>query len=47
MNLSTLQDIVARTRGKEDELKALKAELATFDKKITAELAPKLMDLLI
>ena len=27
--------------GKEDELKALKAELATLDQKITAELAPK------
>ena len=31
----------ARTWGKEDELKALKAELATLDQKITAELAPK------
>lgn len=41
MYLPTLQAIAARTWGKEDELKALKAELATLDQKITAELAPK------
>lgn len=40
MDLPTLQAIAARTWGKEDELKALKAELATLDQKITAELAP-------
>lgn len=41
MDLPTLQAIAARTWGKEDELKALKTELATLDQKITAELAPK------
>lgn len=41
MDLPTLQAITTRTWGKEDELKALKAELATLDKKITSELAPK------
>lgn len=41
MDLPTLQAITARTWGKEDELKALKAELATLDQKITADLAPK------
>lgn len=41
MDLPTLQAIAARTWGKEDELKALKAELATLDQKITAEFAPK------
>lgn len=41
VDLPTLQAIAARTWGKEDELKALKAELATLDQKITAELAPK------
>ena len=41
MDLPTLQAIATRTWGKEDELKALKAELATLDRKITAELAPK------
>lgn len=41
MDLPTLQAIAARTWGKEDELKALKAELTTLDQKITAELAPK------
>ena len=41
MDLPTLQAIADRTWGKEDELKALKAELATLDQKITAELAPK------
>lgn len=33
--------IIAKPWGKEDELKALKSELATLDRKITAELAPK------
>lgn len=33
--------IIAKPWGKEDELKALKSELATLDCKITAELAPK------
>lgn len=41
VDLPTLQAIAARTWGKEDELEALKAELATLDQKITAELAPK------
>lgn len=41
VGLPILQDITARTWGKEDELKALKSELATLDQKITAELAPK------
>lgn len=41
VDLPTLQAIAARTWGKEDELKALKAELATIDRKITAELDPK------
>lgn len=41
MDLPTLEAIANRTWGKEDELKALKSELATLDRKITAELAPK------
>ena len=41
VDLPTLQAIAARTWGKEDELKSLKAELSTLDQKITAELAPK------
>ena len=36
-----LEAIVAKTWGKEDELKALKSELAALDRKITAALAPK------
>lgn len=36
-----LKAIIAKPWGKEDELKALKSELATLDRKITAELAPK------
>ncbi len=36
-----LETIVAKTWGKEDELKQLKSELAALDRKITAELAPK------
>lgn len=41
VDLPTLQAIAARTWGKEDELKAFKAELVTLDQKITAVLAPK------
>lgn len=41
VDLPTLQAIAVRTWGKEGELKTLKAELATLDQKITAELAPK------
>ena len=36
-----LEAIVAKTWGKEDELKQLKSELAALDRKITAEFAPK------
>jgi len=36
-----LEGIVSKTWGKEEELKALKSELAALDRKITAELAPK------
>ena len=36
-----LEAIVAKTWGKEDELNALKSELAALDRKITAALAPK------
>ena len=36
-----LEAIVAKTWGKEDELKQLKSQLAALDRKITAELAPK------
>ena len=39
-DVPTLEGIVAKTWGKEDELKALKSELAALDRKITAELAP-------
>ena len=34
-----LEAIIAKTWGKEDELKQLKSELAALDRKITAELA--------
>ena len=40
-DVPVLEGIVAKTWGKEDELKALKSELAALDRKITAELAPK------
>ncbi len=40
-DVPTLQAIVNRTWGKEDELKDLKAQLVELDKKITATLAPK------
>ena len=36
-----LEAIIAKPWGKEDELKALKSELAALDRKITADLAPK------
>ena len=36
-----LEGIMAKTWGKEDELKQLKSELAALDRKISAELAPK------
>ena len=36
-----LEAIVAKQWGKEDELKDLKSELASLDRKITAALAPK------
>ena len=40
-DLPTLQTIVAKPWGKEDELKQLKSDLAALDRKIAAELAPK------
>jgi len=40
-DIPTLEGIVAKTWGKEDELKQLKSELAALDRKITAQLAPK------
>ena len=39
-----LEAIIAKTWGKEDELKQLKSELAALDRKITAELTPKKED---
>lgn len=41
VDVPTLEAIVSRKWGKEDELKQLKSELAALDRKITAELAPK------
>lgn len=41
VDVPTLEAIVSRTWGKENELKALKSELAALERKITAELAPK------
>ena len=41
VDMPTLEAIVARTWGKEDELKDLKSELAALDRKITTDLAPK------
>uniref|UniRef100_UPI002572DD00 helicase-related protein n=3 Tax=Bacteroidales TaxID=171549 RepID=UPI002572DD00 len=41
VDVPTLEAIVSRKWGKENELKALKSELAALDRKITAELAPK------
>ena len=40
-DIPQLQAIVAKTWGKEDELKALKSDLAALDRKISAEIAPK------
>lgn len=40
-DVPTLEGIVSKTWGKEDELKQLKSDLAALDRKITAELAPK------
>ena len=37
----TVQEMVSKTWKKEDELKQLKSELATLDRKIQLELAPK------
>ena len=39
-DIPTLESIVSKTWGKEDELKQLKSDLAALDRKITAELAP-------
>ena len=36
-----LEAIIAKSWGKEEELKQLKSDLAALDRKITAELAPK------
>ena len=41
VDVPTLEAIVSRTWGKEDELKQLKSELAVLDRKITATLAAK------
>ena len=40
-DVPVLEGIVAKTWGKEDELKQLKSDLAALDRKITAQLAPK------
>lgn len=40
-DVPTLESIVSKTWGKEDELKGLKSELVALDRKITAELAAK------
>ena len=40
-DVPTLEGIVSKAWGKEDELKQLKSDLAALDRKITAELAPK------
>ena len=41
VDVPTLEAILSRTWGKEDELKVLKSELAALDRKITAALAAK------
>ena len=41
VDVPILEGIMAKTWGKEDELKQLKSELASLDRKIAAELAPK------
>ncbi len=40
-DVPVLEGIVAKTWGKEEELKQLKSDLAALDRKITAQLAPK------
>ena len=40
-DVPTLEGIMSKKWGKEDELKQLKSELAALDRKITAALAPK------
>lgn len=40
-DVTLLEAIIAKPRGKEDDLKALKSKLAVLDRKITADLAPK------
>ena len=40
-DVPVLEGIVAKTWGKEDELKQLKSDLTALDRKITAQLAPK------
>lgn len=40
-DVPTLESIVSKTWGKEEELKQLKSDLAALDRKITATLAPK------
>ena len=40
-DIPVLESIVAKTWGKEDELKQLKSDLAALDRKIATELAPK------
>lgn len=39
-DVPTLEAIVAKPWGKEEELRQLKSELAALDRKITAEIAP-------
>ena len=40
-DVPTLESIVSKTWGKEDEIKALKSDLIALNRKISAELAPK------
>lgn len=40
-DVPTLEGIMSKKWGKEDELKQLKSDLAALDRKIQAELAPK------
>ena len=39
--MSQLEAIISKSWGKEDELKQLKSNVITLDRKITAALAPK------
>lgn len=41
VDVPQLEAIISKSWGKEDELKQLKSDLASLDRKITAELAPK------